>query len=89
MAISDIYNKIRWILMVNFKVEERVNYYNADLNKDLGLEPWDINLLLYLVESNFNVRIKNGSDKELTRLDQIVSMVYSEKTSSKKLKQTA
>lgn len=75
--------------MVNFKVEERVNYYNADLNKDLGLEPWDINLLLYLVESNFNVRIKNGSDKELTRLDQIVSMVYSEKTSSKKLKQTA
>jgi hypothetical protein len=89
MTISDIYNKIRWILMVNFKIEDRVNYYNADLNKDLGLEPWDINLLLYLVESNFNVRIKNGTEKELLRLDQIVSMVYAEKTSSKKLKQIA
>lgn len=89
MTISDIYNKIRWILMVNFNVEDRVNYYNADLNKDLGLGTWDINLLLYLIETNFNVKIKSGAEKELTRLDQIVSMVYAEKTSSKRLKQTA
>lgn len=89
MNITDIYSKTRWILMVNFNIKDRVNYFNADFKKDLGLGIWEVNLLMYLIERNFNVRIKNIEGNEITRLDQIVSLVYAEKRTAKRLKQIA
>ncbi len=89
MSVSDIYNKIKWLLLVNFNVKDIVNYYNADLKNDLGMEGWDINLLLYLVESTFDVKLKTGVEKDLSRLDQLVSLVYDQRNASEKLKQIA
>jgi hypothetical protein len=66
-----------------------VNYYNADLKTDLGMDGWDVNLLLYLVESTFDVRLKSGIEKDVSRLDQLVSLVYEESKSSERYKQIA
>ena len=89
MSVSDIYSKVKWLLLVNFNVKDIVNYYNADLKKDLGMDSWDVNMLLYLVESTFNVRFNSGAEKDLARLDQLVSLVYEASKASQKLKQIA
>lgn len=89
MSISNIYSKILWILMSNFSVKERGNPYNADLLNDLGLGAWDINLLLYLVESNFNVKLLPGVEQEIKSLNQLATIVYSEIGSKEEFKQTA
>jgi acyl carrier protein len=89
MSVSEIYNKVKWLLLVNFNVKDIVNYYNADLKKDLGMDSWDVNMLLYLVESNFNVRFSSGTEKDLSRLDQLVSLVYEASKASQRLRQIA
>ncbi|MDX9769847.1 MAG: acyl carrier protein [Tenuifilaceae bacterium] len=89
MSVSEIYNKVKWLLLVNFNVKDIVNYYNADLKKDLGMDSWDVNMLLYLVESNFNVRFSSGTEKDIARLDQLVSLVYEASKASQRLKQIA
>ncbi|MDY0253914.1 MAG: hypothetical protein RBR30_05835 [Tenuifilaceae bacterium] len=89
MSVSEIYSKVKWLLLMNFNVKDIVNYYNADLKNDLGMDGWDVNMLLYLVESNFNVRFNNGTEKDLVRLDQLVSLVYEANKSSNKLRQIA
>lgn len=89
MSVSEIYNKVKWLLLVNFNVKDIVNYYNADLKTDLGMDGWDVNLLLYLVESTFDVRLKSGIEKDVSRLDQLVSLVYEESKSSERYKQIA
>ena len=85
MSVCDIYSKIRWILMVNFKVKDIVNYHNADLRKDIGLEGWDLNLLVYLVESTFDIKLKTGVENDITRLDQLVMLVDAENVSEMRL----
>jgi hypothetical protein len=89
MSVSEIYSKVKWLLLVNFNVKDIVNYYNADLKTDLGMDGWDVNLLLYLVESTFDVRLKSGIEKDVSRLDQLVSLVYEESKSSERYKQIA
>ncbi len=89
MAVSDIYSKIRWILMVNFRVKDIVNYHNADLRKDIGLDGWDLNLLVYLVETTFDIKLKVGIENDLVRLDQLALLVYAEMKSEMRLRLTA
>ncbi|MDY0201018.1 MAG: hypothetical protein RBR40_08520 [Tenuifilaceae bacterium] len=89
MAVSDIYSKIRWILMVNFRVKDIVNYHNADLRKDIGLDGWDLNLLVYLVETTFDIKLKVGIENDLVRLDQLALLVHAEMKSEMRLRLTA
>ncbi|MFA5647924.1 MAG: hypothetical protein WC951_06410 [Bacteroidales bacterium] len=89
MAVSDIYSKIRWILMVNFRVKDIVNYHNADLRKDIGLDGWDLNLLIYLIETTFDIKLKVGIENDLVRLDQLALLVHAEMKSEMRLRLTA
>lgn len=89
MAVSDIYSKIRWILMVNFRVKDIVNYHNADLRKDIGLDGWDLNLLVYLVETTFDIKLKAGIENDIARLDQLALLVNTEMISETRLRLTA
>ena len=79
MSHTDIYNRIRWILMSNFALKEPTDHYKANLTKDLGLDDWDINLLVFLVENKFNVRFNAGVEKDFTSLNQLASLVHKAK----------
>lgn len=64
--------------MSNFTLKEEYNHFNANLTSDLGLDAWDINQLIFLVENNFNIQLKNGIENDIVYLNQLVSMVYKE-----------
>lgn len=76
MSHSDIYSKIRWILMANFSLKETTNHYRANLSEDLGLDAWDINQLIFLVEKQFNIQFEAGIEKNVVSLNQIASLTY-------------
>ena len=75
--------------MVNFRVKDIVNYHNADLRKDIGLDGWDLNLLVYLVETTFDIKLKVGIENDLVRLDQLALLVHAEMKSEMRLRLTA
>lgn len=76
MSHSDIYSKIRWILMANFRLKETTNHYRANLSSDLGLDAWDINQLIFLVEKQFDIQFETGIEKNVVSLNQIASLAY-------------
>ncbi|MFO8022088.1 MAG: hypothetical protein R6U65_06455 [Perlabentimonas sp.] len=82
MSHTDIYNKIRWILMANFSLKEPNNHYKANLTQDLGLDAWDINLLIFFVENTFNIRFNQGIEKDVSNLKELALMVQ-QKTANK------
>lgn len=71
MSQSDIYSKIRWILMSNFRLKESTNHYNANLVTDLGLDHWDITQLIFLIENQFHIQFKSGIEEKVETLEQI------------------
>ncbi|HPF92443.1 MAG TPA: acyl carrier protein [Tenuifilaceae bacterium] len=76
MSQSDIYSKIRWILMANFSLKDTTNHFKANLSEDLGLDAWDINQLIFLVEKHFNIQFDLGVEKKVISLNQIASLAY-------------
>lgn len=64
--------------MSNFSLKEEYNHFNAKLTSDLGLDAWDINQLIFLVENSFNIQLKNGIENDVVYLNQLVSFVYKE-----------
>ncbi len=71
--------------MANFTLNEPNNHYEASLTKDLGLDEWDINLLLFIVENKFNVRFNPGVEKNISNLNQLASKVYNAKAKDRNL----
>jgi len=78
MSHTDINNKMREILNYKFNIDEEVNLYNASLSNDLGLDRWDVNLLLYYVEHSFDVNLKPGLEMEISSMNQLVSQISNE-----------
>lgn len=76
MSQSDIYSKIRWILMSNFRLKDPINHYSANLSTDLGLDDWDIAQLIFMVENQFNIRFNAGVEKNVENLEQIVALTH-------------
>jgi acyl carrier protein len=76
MSQTDIYNKIRWILMANFRVNEPNNHYTANFYNDLGLDSKDLDLFLFYVENKFHVEFPENVTSEVKSLKQVVSLVY-------------
>lgn len=75
MSHTDIYSRIKWILLTNFVVNEQINCYHAHFQNDLGLDGWDVNFLIFLVEGYFDIELNNGIDQELKKMNQLVSLV--------------
>jgi acyl carrier protein len=90
MSQSDIYNKIRWILVANFRVNEPNNHYTANFYNDLGLDSKDLDLFLFYVENKFHVQFPENVTNEVKNLKQVVSLVhkqmFSQKSSANQLK---
>lgn len=78
MSQTDIYNRITRIITMNFSIYHRGPLHNAKLTNDLGLSPWEQNLLLYHVEHNFDIDLKSGVEKNLKSVNQLVKVVSSE-----------
>ncbi|MDD2195548.1 MAG: acyl carrier protein [Bacteroidales bacterium] len=62
--------------MANFRLKEATNHYKANLSEDLGLDAWDINQLIFLVEKQFNIQFETGIEKSIVSLNQIASLTY-------------
>lgn len=62
--------------MSNFQLKDITNHYSANLSKDLGLDAWDINQLIFLVEKQFDVKFENGVENQVTSLNQIALLTY-------------
>jgi acyl carrier protein len=62
--------------MANFSLKETTNHYRAKLSEDLGLDAWDINQLIFLVEKQFNIQFEAGIEKNVVSLNQIASLTY-------------
>jgi acyl carrier protein len=78
MLQTDIYYKIRRILSFNFGIDDQGNLYNANLYNNLGLNRWEVNLLLYHIEHAFNIKLKEDLETEVNSLNQLVMYVSSE-----------
>ena len=63
---------------MNFSIYHRGPLHNAKLSNDLGLSPWEQNLLLYHVEHNFNIDLKSGVENDLRSVNQLVKVVSNE-----------
>ncbi|MFO7843876.1 MAG: hypothetical protein R6V16_08700 [Bacteroidales bacterium] len=68
--------------MANFSLKEPNNHYKANLTQDLGLDAWDINLLIFFVENTFNIRFNQGIEKDVSNLKELALMVQ-QKTANK------
>lgn len=76
MSQSDIYSKIRWMLMSNFRLKDTTNHFNANLFTDLGLDHWDITQLMFLIENQFDIRFKSGIEENVETLEQIALLTH-------------
>jgi hypothetical protein len=78
MSQTDIYNRITRIITMNFSIYHRGDLFKAKLTNDLGLSPWEQNLLLYHVEHDFNIDLKSGIENDLRSVNQLVKVVSNE-----------
>ncbi|HCY00642.1 MAG TPA: hypothetical protein DG754_10935 [Bacteroidales bacterium] len=62
--------------MANFRLKEATNHYKANLYDELGLDAWDINQLIFLVEKQFNIQFETGIEKNVVSLNQIALLAY-------------
>ena len=86
MSANELNYKILWLLTYNFKVNNHLHLTTASFSKDLNFNQWDINLLLYYIEQNFNVTLKKGLENEVDNVHQLVSLTLNE-MHNKKLQQ--
>jgi acyl carrier protein len=78
MSQTDIYYKIRRILSFNFGIDDQGNLFNANLYNNLGLNTWEVNLLLYHIEQTFSIKLREDLELEVFSLNQLVKHVSGE-----------
>ena len=61
------------------RVNQQNPSYTANFYDDFGLATWELNLLLYNIEDQFNIRLENGLENKLNTVNQLVTVVYKEK----------
>lgn len=79
MTYSDVHHQIEGIIYKKMKVRHTNKSYTANFNDDFKMVDWEVNLLLYFVEDQFDIRLQKGAEKEISSMNQLVSMVYKEK----------
>ncbi|TVQ11915.1 MAG: hypothetical protein EA361_11925 [Bacteroidetes bacterium] len=82
MTHSDVHKKIQSIIRTKMKVRHHASSYTANFTDDYFMSPWEVNLLLYFVEDQFNIQLDTKPDKQLFSMNQLVSIVYRHKSES-------
>lgn len=80
MTYSDIHKQIQHIIRTKMKVRYHATSYTANFTDDYFMSPWEVNLLLYFIEEQFNIQLDIKPDKRLSSINQLVSIVYRHKT---------
>ncbi len=80
MTHPEIYHGIRTLLKDKLRVDRNSQSDTANFFDDFGLVQWELNLLLYNVEDHFNIRLKTGLEDELDTINQLVALIYKEKS---------
>lgn len=78
MDNSYIYYRIAWLLRTNFCIPEQELSFYSNLRTDLPLDTHKINLLLHLIENHYNIQFKHGLEEEITKVNQLVTLVSKE-----------
>lgn len=82
MTYSDVHQQIQRIIKTKMKVRYHAPSYTANFNDDYFMSPWEVNLLLYFVEDQFKIQLDTNPDKQLSSMNQLVSMVFRHKSES-------
>ncbi len=82
MTYSDVHRQIQSIIKTKMKVRHHAPSYTANFTDDYFMSPWEVNLLLYFVEDQFNIQLDTKPDMRLSSMNQLVSIVYRHKSES-------
>lgn len=78
MSLYDIHSKVLWVLTYHLKIDLRENISSTSFRKDLNLNIWEINLLLYYIEQALNFKFSKGVEHEIDSINQIVLKISKE-----------
>lgn len=75
MSINEIHSKILWNLIYHFNLDFKDNLSSASFKNDLKLNTWEINMFLYYIEQQLDIKLSKGIETEIDSINQLIGRI--------------
>ncbi len=76
MSYSDVYYKVYQLLNIHFSIAKVDNLHEASFSENLGMNIWEKNHLLYMIEQSFNISIDAEEEKDIKCVNHLVDAIH-------------